>query len=107
SLTFENFSRMVSDIRFIEAMLRSPVDKNEMAHQLAPLRDLFTKSIVAADDLPAGHPLTRDDLDFKKPGTGIPAASVRQVIGRVLRQPVKKNHILEESDFSPHGPETL
>ena len=50
------------------------------------LRTMFGKSVVAARDLPAGHVLAAADLALKKPGTGIPAARLAEVIGRRLTQ---------------------
>ena len=46
-------------IRFIEKMLANPVDKDAMAVEMAPLRNLFTKSIVFSSDLPAGTVLRK------------------------------------------------
>jgi sialic acid synthase SpsE len=78
-------------------MKAHPVDKDSMAAELKPVRELFTRSIVALVDLPAGTVLTPDHLAFKKPGTGIPEQDVRRVLRRKLKQTVAANTmILEE-----------
>ena len=54
-------AQLVEGVRFIEAMRAHPVDKDaDRARELAPLRALFTKSVVAARaTLPAGTVLQR------------------------------------------------
>jgi N,N'-diacetyllegionaminate synthase len=47
----------------------------------------------------AGTALTADKLALKKPGTGIPAARLKSVIGRVLKRAVEKDKPLQEEDL--------
>jgi sialic acid synthase SpsE len=70
-----------------------------MAGELAELRTIFGKSVVAVRDLPAGHVLVEADLAFKKPGTGIPAARWREVVGRKLVRPVVVDTLIGEADL--------
>jgi N-acetylneuraminate synthase len=51
---------------------------------------------VAARDLSAGHKLERGDLALKKPGTGIPAARLEEIIGRRLTTAVMADTLLAE-----------
>ena len=81
---------------FIETMLDNPIDKDHMADEMAPLRDLFTKSIVIRTDLSAGTVLKSEHFTVKKPGTGIPAARLPEIVGRRLRTNVKANTRLTE-----------
>jgi N-acetylneuraminate synthase len=99
SLTTGEFKQLVDGVRFIEQALGSQVDKDASAAELAELRRVFGKSVVAAQDLEAGKKLTSDDLALKKPGSGIPAANLSKVLGRVLRTAVKKDTLLQVSDF--------
>ena len=99
SVTIEELCDLVKGARFIERALSNPVDKGAAAAELGHARSLFTKSVVLARDLPAGHVLVRDDLDLRKPGTGIPAAALSTVVGRRLNQPRPALHFLKESDF--------
>ena len=100
SITTSELRQLVDGVRFIETMNANPVDKNAIAIEMMPLRDLFTKSIVTRMDLPAGTVLREEHLAVKKPGTGIPAAQLPQVIGRTLCHPVKSDQILQEFDFA-------
>ncbi len=99
SLTFEELAEAVAGIRFVDAALAAPVDKEAEAGDLADVRSLFTKSIVCAQDIRAGTRLTPDMLDFKKPGTGIPAAEYRRVVGKVLRRDGTADMLLAWEDL--------
>ncbi|MDX1964644.1 MAG: N-acetylneuraminate synthase family protein [Pirellulales bacterium] len=101
SLTTAEFSQLVAGVRFLEAATSSAVDKDAGAVELAGLRQVFGKSVVAAADLPAGHRLSLADLALKKPGSGIPAAQLGSVAGRVLAHAVVRDTLLSEGDFLP------
>lgn len=99
SVTTDELCHIAEGIHFIEKILASPVDKDLLAQELAPLRDLFTKSMVAHVDLRAGTVLREEHLAAKKPGTGIPADRFHSLIGRRLRRDVNKNAFLQEQDL--------
>ena len=101
SITSAELRQLVDGVRFIETMNAHPVDKDALAEELRPLRGLFTKSVVARRDLPAGTVLAADDLAAKKPGTGIPAARLRSLAGRRLRRAVAADELLHEADLEP------
>jgi N-acetylneuraminate synthase len=103
SLTTTELRQLVEGTRFIRTALQHPVDKDRMARELAPMRSLFTKSIVARMDLRAGTVLQAKDLTFKKPGTGIPADRFEDVIGRKLARAIKADALITENDLVPAG----
>ena len=47
-----------------------------------------------------GHALTAQDLAFKKPGDGIPAARWRELVGRRLRRAAPADHKLAFEDLA-------
>jgi N,N'-diacetyllegionaminate synthase len=100
SITTAELKTMVEGIRYIERMRTHNVNKDEMAVQMAPLRDLFTKSIVLEFDLPAGAILTAESLTLKKPGTGMPADRLAATVGRRLRHSLSAGTLLKESDLA-------
>jgi N-acetylneuraminate synthase len=92
--------RLICDgVRFIEKIQNSPIDKASINGDVAALRDIFFKSVVAAQDLPAGTVLTRAHLDLKKPGNGIPAAQLDAVIGKTLRHAIPRDIQLKFEDI--------
>ncbi len=104
SVTVDELASLVAGSRFLATALAHPVDKEEMAGELAPLRTVFGKSVVAARDLPAGHRLERADLELKKPGGGIPPARLRDLLGRRLRRAVAADRALSEADLADADP---
>ena len=100
SVTTAELRQLVEGIRFIEKMMANLADKDAMAEELAPMRDLFTKSVVARVDLPAGTMLEAEHLTIKKPVTGIPASRLPEVVGRSLRRDVRADETLKETDLA-------
>ena len=98
SVTTGALRQLVDGVRFTERMLASPVDKDAAARELQPLRALFTKSVVARVDLPAGTTLREEHLAARKPGTGIPAARLPELVGSRLARSVRANELLADSD---------
>jgi N-acetylneuraminate synthase len=101
SVTSTELRQLVEGVRFIEAMRRSPVDKDALAAELAPLRAMFGRSIVTRRALPAGAELREDLVTFKKPGTGLPPASLSAIVGRRLRHPLDADSVIQLDDLEP------
>ena len=98
SVTTQELSTLVEGIRFIERMRANPVDKEASAAETAPLRRLFTRSLVVASPLAAGTVLTREHLAIKKPGTGLAPERLDDVVGRRLSRSVERDHVLMAAD---------
>lgn len=101
SVTTSELRQLVDGIRFIEKMRSNPVEKDESASVLAPMRSLFTKSLFAARDLPAGIVLSREHVAIKKPGTGIPAAKLDEIVGRRVARAYSSGEQLRIEDLEP------
>jgi N-acetylneuraminate synthase len=99
SVTTAELRQLADGIRFIERMRAHPVDKNVAAAETAPLRRLFTRSLVARRDLAAGETIERDHLAIKKPGTGLAPERLDEVIGRRLTRPVVRDQVLTADDI--------
>lgn len=99
SLTTPELRQLVDGVRFLERAMASPVDKDGMATEMEPLRRMFTKSVVAREDLPEGTVLSEEHLAVKKPGGGIPASRMAELIGVRLRRPVKADEPLRFEDL--------
>ncbi|XAL98221.1 N-acetylneuraminate synthase family protein [Phycisphaeraceae bacterium D3-23] len=92
------FADLVRGVRAIETMMRHDIDKDD----LSPYREMkavFEKSVVACVAIPAGTTLTRDMLDVRKPGTGIPACDVAQVVGQVAANDIAADTLLKREDL--------
>jgi len=99
SITTAELRQLVDGVRFIERMRAHPIDKNASAQETAPLRKLFTRSLVASSDLPAGTVISREHVAIKKPGTGLAPDRLEEVIGRRLARPVAVDQVLAAEDI--------
>ena len=107
SVTTAELRTLVDGVRYLEAALGAPVDKDAAARELAPMRALFGHSLVARRLLPAGHVVSTDDLTAKKPGGGLPPSRLDGLIGKRLRRSLDADEPLREQDVetaAPQGP---
>lgn len=100
SVTAAELRQLVEGGRFIEMMRENPVDKDKIAGEMGELRRIFTKSIALRHDLPADTILMKEHLTLKKPGTGIPADHLIEVIGKRLNRRVSRNRLLRIDDLA-------
>ena len=63
------------------------------------VRRISRQSVCAARDLKADVPLTREDLTLRRPGTGIPAAQLEDVVGRILATDIAKGNLIYPGDL--------
>jgi N,N'-diacetyllegionaminate synthase len=99
SVTTQELASLVQGVHCVEQMLSHSVSKNEVAAELEPIREVFTKSIVASRDLPVGTRLTADCVTVKKPGTGIPAENLPLILGRRVRRALSADEMLVDADL--------
>lgn len=99
SVTTTELRQLVDGVRFIERMRANPVDKDALAVDTQPLRRIFTRSLVAARSLAAGTVLQREDVVFKKPGTGLPPDRLTEIVGRRLVRAVEADALLAIDDI--------
>jgi N-acetylneuraminate synthase len=62
-------------------------------------RQKMRRSVVAARDLPVGTVLGIDDLDAKRPGSGIPPDRIGTLVGRTLGRAVEKDAVIALADL--------
>lgn len=82
--TPEEMTKLVQYIREAQQLADSTVHK-EIDPNLKDMKAIFEKSIVAKQRLLAGDVLTNNMIALKKPGDGLPARLIDQVIGKKLR----------------------
>jgi N,N'-diacetyllegionaminate synthase len=99
SVTTSELRQLVDGVRFIERMRAHPLDKDESARETAPLRRLFTRSLVAGQALAAGTVLSREHVRIKKPGTGLPPERLDDIIGKRLSRAVSADQVLSADDI--------
>ena len=98
SITTQELHQLVAGVRSIEKMTAHPVNKEEISAELAPLREIFTKSIYAGESIPAGTILSPEHLRLKKPGHGIPASEMSSLIGKQTRRNLEVDELIRYDD---------
>lgn len=74
-------------------------DSVEITDSELPARSFARRSIVAAQSIPTGHRITMGDIDFKRPGTGLPPSASDKVIGRVVRRDLSVDELIALDDL--------
>jgi N,N'-diacetyllegionaminate synthase len=91
---------LVDGVRSIEAMLANPVDKDDLGDGLLELKGIFEKSVVSTREIPAGAQISREMVAAKKPGTGIPARMLPEIVGRRARTDIPADTVITEDLLS-------
>lgn len=87
----EEMSALVEAVRTMEACLGSAQIAPAPSEMLG--RSEFRLSCVAAADLSAGHELASEDIEFRRPGTGVPPGEMGRLIGRRLVRDVSRGDV--------------
>jgi sialic acid synthase SpsE len=64
------------------------------------VRRMANHSVVSIRDIAPGAAIGADDVWVKRPGTGIPASQLADVIGRVAKRRIEKDRLIEWSDLA-------
>jgi N-acetylneuraminate synthase len=102
SIEPEELAALTRGVREIEAMLASPVDKDDV-EPFRAMKAVFEKSVVSCADIAAGTTIERHMLTVKKPGTGIPARRLVELVGRRARVDIPADTVLGEADVDWDG----
>lgn len=97
SLEPGGMSRMVRDLQRARVALGDGV-KRMLPAEEEPLHKM-RKKLVAAQDLPAGHTVRREDVAFKSPGDGLLPYELDNVVGRTLRRALKEDESFAFEDL--------
>lgn len=68
------------------------------------VRTVSRQSVVAARALPAGHRLSRQDVTFKRPGTGVPPFELGGIMGSVLVRGIEADMPVMWADLGREPP---
>jgi N,N'-diacetyllegionaminate synthase len=98
SLLPEDLAALVEGARQIEAAMGTGEKPRDPG--LDAVRATFEKSIVAAADIPEGAVIESAMLTTKRPGSGISALRLGDVVGRRAARAVPANELLAEADLA-------
>jgi N,N'-diacetyllegionaminate synthase len=98
SLEPSELAQLVRGIRQVEAALGTDEKVRDPGHD--PVRATFEKSVVTRIAIPQGATIGREMLTTKRPGTGIPAFRLGEVVGRRARRRLEANALVSEADLA-------
>ena len=81
------------NIRFL-SKIRGMKNKQPLICE-SSARKKVRKSIVARRNIKKGEEITRDDITFKRPGTGIHPSEMDKVIGKVVKEDIIEDTLLD------------
>ena len=97
SITLKKFILMVKKIRELEILLGNK--KKKLLKSELNIQKVARKSIVSKNFLEKGKKINRNDLVFKRPGTGISPMDVNKIIGRRVKKNIKANTVIIYKNF--------
>ena len=97
SSTPDEFLELSKAVRRSELMLGSGIKKCQSEE--AQMASVSRKSITLARDMNAGDVITHDDLIMMRPGTGLRAKVLKDVIGLKLRKNLSKHSLVGWTDL--------
>jgi len=62
-------------------------------------REAMRRSIVSTRPLDVGHILSYEDMDVKRPGTGLPPKMIDELIGRVVKNHIDGDSLILQEDL--------
>ncbi|HER25900.1 MAG TPA: CMP-N-acetylneuraminic acid synthetase [Rhodospirillales bacterium] len=98
SIDFHNLTQLVDGIRKIEAAMGTTKAIHDKERQI---RTWAFHSIVSMRRIEAGEVIDREMIWSKRPGTGIPAHRMPEVIGRKSCRAIEANSLLSWDDMDP------
>ncbi len=100
SLTIDELAQLVKGVSYLGEALDHKIDKTDNSNY-TNLKSIFEKSLAVNKDLPEGHVIAVEDLEGKKPaGRGIPASDYAQVVGKKLKQNMKRYSFLDQKNIA-------
>ena len=61
--------------------------------------EAFRRSIVAARDISSGEEFSKEMLDYKRPGTGLPPEASEYIVGKTAQRDIGADEIIRFEDF--------
>ncbi|MBS1249807.1 MAG: N,N'-diacetyllegionaminic acid synthase [Chloroflexi bacterium] len=98
SLEPHGFRKMVRDIRQVAEAMGTGKEKYFTMGEILN-REVLAKSLVATRDIESGEKLTREMIVVKGPGQGLSPQRYTDLVGRVMKRPLKQDEPFLEQDL--------
>ncbi|MBI4576350.1 MAG: N-acetylneuraminate synthase family protein [Planctomycetes bacterium] len=87
-------------VRGVRAVRAASGRAKEVLPGEAPVRRMAAESVVTLRAIRAGCPIRPEDVWVKRPGTGIPARRLEEVVGRVARKDLQPDVLVAWEDLA-------
>jgi len=94
-----DLKQYVADIKKAADLLELSEEADPSASQLAN-RSAYRRSIVASRDLLPGYIISKTDIDFKRPGTGLAPDEEHAVLGARVKQFIPRDALLTTQNLA-------
>ena len=100
SLKDHEFAMDEDDVRIFKYNVRNISQMNGFKNKQPLICESFSrknvrKSIIAKDDINSGQKIEESDIEFKRPGIGIPPSQKENVVGKIAKKNIKKGSLIE------------
>ena len=99
SMEPNDFQKLVKNIREVETIISSPIDKDNLDKDLIEMKLIFEKSIVTKYPIKADEIIKEEMITAKKPGTGIPTKYLDSIVGSKVKRDLDANYLLKKEDI--------
>jgi N-acetylneuraminate synthase len=86
-------------VRGIRAIERAGGATKQIQPGEQEVRDMAHHSVVSIREIAAGATIGTDDVWGKRPGTGIPAARLPEILGRVAKHAIASGRLIAWDDL--------
>ena len=97
SIEPDELRRLVVESKQVWLALR---ERKEVLESERPVQAMARESVVTIVPVKAGEVFTLQNLWVKRPGTGIPASRLAELLGRRARRDLPANHLLEPEEVN-------
>ena len=61
--------------------------------------DAFRRSVVARVSIKNGQTITKEMLDVKRPGTGLPPEKLSSIVGKKAKRDISEDELIQQTDY--------
>ena len=97
SMSINEFKRFVNFIRRTELVLGK--NYKIIGGEESKIKKVSRKSIVSKVNLPKNHIMKKEDICFKRPGTGISPLNLHYVIGKRTKKKILIDRLIRKKDL--------
>ncbi len=92
SINPEELKVLVKEIRMVEESMGS--DLKILLKCEEEIRAISRKSIIALQNIPQGTVITRESVDIRRPGIGLPPKFLNLIIGKITNQDINEGSLI-------------